>query len=71
MNLSKHSTTSSTKLRLVEEAANRKALEAKLELLGENKSFSQKTTQATEIKRRREYTPTAGRRAFDSNILIG
>ena len=42
MNLSKHSTTSSTKLRLVEEAANRKALEAKLELLGEKQALAER-----------------------------
>ena len=41
-NLSKHSTSSSTKLRLVEEAANRKALEAKLELLGEKQALAER-----------------------------
>jgi hypothetical protein len=41
-NLSKHSTSSSTKLRLVEEAGNRKALEAKLELLGEKQALAER-----------------------------
>ncbi|CAB3988357.1 uncharacterized protein LOC111325144 [Paramuricea clavata] len=42
-NLSKqHSTSSSTKLPLVEEAANRKALKAKLELLGEKQALAER-----------------------------
>jgi hypothetical protein len=41
-NLSKHSTSSSTKPRLVEEAANRKALEAKLKLLGEKQALAER-----------------------------